>query len=189
MSEKRTLRQTVCIDFDGVLNKYAGFHEDELYHPRPFVEDFLCKIDDYYDIVILTSRDVNKVKSWFYQYGLEKIPVKITNEKVPAIAYIDDRAIQFKGNFNDTLKELFDFEPYWKTNKSEENTITSDYLKMVDKLEKESEENPQKTITKLHNIINLFKELEDKMVLEAYQTNRLVWQDEIRFIEMNNEED
>lgn len=177
---KRKLRKTVCIDFDGVLNNYKGFDENYLGEPKPFVEDFLCKIDDYFDVVIFTARDINKVESWFYQHGLENIPIKITNEKVPAVAYIDDRAIRFDGNFNETLKELFDFEPYWKTQKDNcgKTTIRSKYMDLMEKLWEKCEEDPRNGYNDIESFIENLEKMKEKVILEAFKTRNLVWEDE-----------
>lgn len=177
---KRKLRKTVCIDFDGVLNNYKGFDENYLGEPKPFVEDFLCKIDDYFDVVIFTARDINKVESWFYQHGLENIPIKITNEKVPAVAYIDDRAIRFDGNFNETLKELFEFEPYWKTQKDNcgKTTIRSKYHDLMEKLWEKCEEDPRNGYNDIESFIENLEKMKEKVILEAFKTRNLVWEDE-----------
>jgi hypothetical protein len=38
----------------------------------------------------------------------------VTSRKLPAHAYIDDRALRFNGDYNETLTELETFKPYWK---------------------------------------------------------------------------
>ena len=38
----------------------------------------------------------------------------VTNEKPKAIAYIDDRAIKFDGNYDNLYNEINDFKPHWK---------------------------------------------------------------------------
>lgn len=39
--------------------------------------------------------------------------MEVTNRKIPAVAYIDDRAIQFKGSYILTIHEALNFKPYW----------------------------------------------------------------------------
>ncbi len=34
--------------------------------------------------------------------------------KIPAYMYIDDRAIQFNGNFEQLYKDIINFKVYWK---------------------------------------------------------------------------
>ena len=37
----------------------------------------------------------------------------VTGYKVPAVAYLDDRGINFDGDYEKALAELKDFKPYW----------------------------------------------------------------------------
>lgn len=39
---------------------------------------------------------------------------KVTNIKEPAMVYIDDRALCFRGEFKETLDALLAFKPFWK---------------------------------------------------------------------------
>lgn len=104
----------ICVDFDGVLNTYTGYRgDDELFEPKPGAEDFLRVLNQKGTVVIHTARDSQKVKKWLKQYHLDRYIHSVTKEKVPAIVYIDDRAIQFKGCFVETLQELESFKVHW----------------------------------------------------------------------------
>lgn len=118
-------RNVICVDFDGTLFEWGGLND---LHTRPFdgAVAFMHKLRVLgFKIVIFTSRmsptwwldecdnDTSKAAYFgkeqraFVEAVLEKhkIPYDdITDEKVPAMYYIDDRAIQFKGNW----KELMD---------------------------------------------------------------------------------
>ena len=97
---------TICVDFDGVIHKYSkGFQDGEIYDPP--IEgaiDALHKLKERgYNVVILTSRNntIPKVKEWVKKYlGPD---IEVTNRKLPALAYIDDRAIRFT-NWDDILR-------------------------------------------------------------------------------------
>ena len=39
--------------------------------------------------------------------------IEVTNIKYPAIVYIDDRCVQFKGTFKQLIDDLKKFEVYW----------------------------------------------------------------------------
>lgn len=39
--------------------------------------------------------------------------MKVTNRKVPAVAYIDDRVIRFNGSYKKVISQLKNFKPYW----------------------------------------------------------------------------
>jgi len=111
--------KTICVDFDGVLAEYIGWKgPDHLGDPMPGALGFLkqlCMLN--YEIVIHTTRNPSGIIAWTYKYGVGDLIHKITNRKVPAVAYIDDRAIPFLGNFSDTLMTLQNFKPYWKEDK------------------------------------------------------------------------
>jgi len=101
----------VCVDFDGTIAPWGdlfGFPE-----PLPGAKGFLQELRNAgYTIVIFTSRlstvwhqhegrdvargifeQVEYLRAYFERYGLECDSV--TAEKVPALAYIDDKAIEF----------------------------------------------------------------------------------------------
>jgi len=114
---------TIAIDFDGVLSDYTGWKG----HGAPFdppVDGALQAIRDYkdagFDVCIHTSRadsgkSVSRLTRWFMDHGLERRYLEgltITNEKPPAIIYIDDRAWCFTGRFP-SVEELKNFKT-WK---------------------------------------------------------------------------
>ena len=110
MSQKEPV---LCVDFDGVLNNYNGWKgNDELGVPRPWAKEFLEILSKEYVLYIFTTRDRKKVVEWLDKYNMSYDYV--TDIKVGAVAYIDDRAITFRGNYEETLKELMDFKPYWE---------------------------------------------------------------------------
>lgn len=101
----------VCVDFDGTIAPWGdlfGFPP-----PLPGAKDFLKYLrDNGYTIVIFTSRlstvwhasegrdpasgileQVEYLQEYFNRYDLEAD--QVTAEKVPAVAYIDDKAIEY----------------------------------------------------------------------------------------------
>lgn len=109
-------RKTVCIDFDGVLAQYSGWKgPDHLGEPMAGAREFLQALADMgFEIVIHTTRNPLIVTAWVSGHGFDGLIGGITNQKVPAVAYIDDRAICFRGNFAETLMGLSYFSPWWK---------------------------------------------------------------------------
>ena len=45
---------------------------------------------------------------------IDKYFLEITNTKCPAILYIEDRALTFNGNFNETLLQVYNFKTFWE---------------------------------------------------------------------------
>jgi len=109
-------RPTVCVDLDGVLNTYDGWRGPDHYPPpRPGARDFLEQLFlRGYRVVILTTRDIDKTWTWLREHDMGLFVAYVTNEKPPAVAYIDDRAIRFRGDFEATLAELEGFRAHWE---------------------------------------------------------------------------
>lgn len=105
------IKKTICVDFDGVLNEYDGYEEGDFGEPLSGSHDFIRELRKKYKVVILTSRSKEQVIDWLNNNGFPSM--KVTNRKVPAVAYIDDRAIQFKGNYKKVISRLKNFKPYW----------------------------------------------------------------------------
>lgn len=103
---------TICIDFDGVLNNYKGYQENELYTPRDGAKEFIDTLSETYYIVIFTARPTDQVREWLEKYDFKYD--NVTDIKVPAVVYIDDRAIPFYGDYDNIIKELNVFKPYWE---------------------------------------------------------------------------
>lgn len=101
----------IMIDFDGVIHKYTkGFQDGSVYDD--VVEGSSEKIKKLkelgFEIVIFTTRvspenssDSENQKKLVEDYlNKNNIPFDhITSEKLGALAYIDDNAIEFKGNW------------------------------------------------------------------------------------------
>ena len=105
----------ISIDFDGVLNNYTGWAgDDELYTPRDGITTFLMTVFDNFRIVIHTNRSPEKVWRWLKRYGLNDYIFDVTPYRVQAVAFIDDRAISFRGSFGDVSLQLQNFKPHWE---------------------------------------------------------------------------
>jgi hypothetical protein len=102
---------TIAVDFDGVIHAYGkGWQDGTIYDlPMPGALDGLRTLMETYAVYIHTSREVEQVVPWLEQYGFEVTGddrgltfwndtgiVLVTNRKLPALAYIDDRGIRFE---------------------------------------------------------------------------------------------
>ena len=108
-------KKTILIDLDGVLNSYRGiFDKNIIPKPKQGVEHFLKELSKNANLHLFTTREINLVAEWLKDNNLEQYFISITNKKLPAYLYIDDRAICFKGNYDKTLNEIKDFQVYWQ---------------------------------------------------------------------------
>lgn len=108
-------KKTVCIDFDGVISQYTGWQgPHHMGEPMPGVAEFLQEIWQEYNLVIHTTRDVESVYRWLKYYDLDGFIYQITNKKIPAVVYIDDRALPFQGSFITLSHQIKNFKPHWK---------------------------------------------------------------------------
>jgi hypothetical protein len=109
-------RLVVCIDLDGVLNLFDGWKGDNYFHaPRPGAREFLRALrEQNYEVVVFTVRWAPHVWDWIREHGMETYVDLVTDKKPPAHVYVDDRAICFTGDFNETLRRLGQFKAHWE---------------------------------------------------------------------------
>lgn len=105
--------KTVAVDFDGVIHKYSkGWGTGEIYdEPMPGAIEGIKQLQKEYAVFVFTTRDVVDVTEWLDSHGIEAVAdhrtntdmfwndqkvVLVTNRKLAAVAYIDDRAIHFE---------------------------------------------------------------------------------------------
>ena len=106
----------ILIDLDGVLNNYGNQPYDENFIPgiKSGVKKFLIKLNKSAELYLFTSRNLKLATKWLIDNNIDKYFKDVTNIKIPAYLYIDDRCVCFQGNYNDTLKQIDNFCTYWK---------------------------------------------------------------------------
>jgi len=107
--------KTIAVDFDGVVHAYSkGWQDGTIYDPPlPGALDALEALMESYAVFIHTTRDAGTVAGWLSERGFDtlvdvegpKHPKRefwndtgvllVTDRKLPAVAYIDDRGIRF----------------------------------------------------------------------------------------------
>lgn len=119
--------KTVAVDFDGVIHAYSrGWQDGTIYdEPLPGALEGLTRLMRDYAVFVHTTRNAKQVARWIDERsgrGIEcvthisPLPWKrqfwnrqglllVTNRKLPAIAYIDDRAIRFE-SWDQSLGDL-----------------------------------------------------------------------------------
>lgn len=115
----------LCIDFDGVIHSYEkGWQGETIYgHIMPGFFEWTLKAKNIFKLTIYSSRSkdpilLNAMRDWMHEKYAEwakannydtkeildsekyLIPIEFAHEKPPAFLTIDDRAIQFRGEWN-----------------------------------------------------------------------------------------
>jgi hypothetical protein len=107
---------TVAVDFDGVIHAYSkGWQDGAIYDgPVPGAFEALALLMETSAVMVHTTREPGSVARWIREHsGIETcwhqdentVPefwnyrdcILVTRRKLPAVAYIDDRAIRFTG--------------------------------------------------------------------------------------------
>lgn len=108
-------KPTACVDLDGVLNTYDGWKgENHFAQPRTGVHDFLLNLGADFEIVVHTTRDPEKTRKWLKAHQLWSLVEGVSRVKPPAVVYIDDRAVQFNGDYDEALEAARSFAPFWQ---------------------------------------------------------------------------
>lgn len=121
----RTLRRSdlaspsqplVCVDLNGVLDSYTGWKQPAHWDPpRPGAAAFLEALTTHgFHVVIFTTRHRVGVRRWLREHGLLGYVSAITDRKPPAHVFVDDRAVCFRGDFDDTLRAVLRFSAHWE---------------------------------------------------------------------------
>lgn len=128
--KKRILEpgKTIAFDFDGVIHKYSkGWQDGSIYdEPNYSAVGIMISLSvSGYPIVIISTRDPEQIKEWWDKnfFGKPAVvmdfnekfwnrmdAIGITNRKVPAQLYIDDRAYLYSGCGINEFFEEFEME-------------------------------------------------------------------------------
>ena len=119
IKKTRKYKPVLSLDFDGVLHWYrngwkgAAVIDDE---PTPGAVEFVTNAQNYFKVVIYSSRSnqpggIEAMQAWMKKHGFPE--VEFAKEKPKAFLTIDDRAINFQGEWSDP-QELLKFKPWNK---------------------------------------------------------------------------
>ena len=110
------MQKKILIDLDGVLNEYGKEPFDEKFIPKikSGAKEFIKELSKIGELYLFTTRNLLMSANWLIDNKLNSYFKDITNVKLPSYLYIDDRCVCFKGNYNETLKEIENFKVYWK---------------------------------------------------------------------------
>ncbi len=113
---------SIAVDFDGVIHAYSrGWHTKNIYDPpMPGAHQALKALTAAYGVFIFSARSAEDILPWCREhfpdlrfqligpkvtYWARKGVIGITNRKLPALMYIDDRAVRFT-NWTDMVNYL-----------------------------------------------------------------------------------
>ncbi len=109
------MKKTILIDLDGVLNKYTGNFEPEVIpQMNNGAYKFLEKLHEKFEIKLFTTRNKLLAAKWIISNNLDEFVSDITIVKDPAWLIIDDRCINFRGDYEDTLNKIEHFNVWYK---------------------------------------------------------------------------
>lgn len=117
--------KAVAFDFDGVIHRYSkGWHDGTIYDGcnQKVVNIIRILMNCHVPVYILSTRDPEQIKAW-WEITIPTIPcgivedtcrfftdeeeVGITNRKLPAQLYVDDRAYKYEGeDYEDFFRSL-----------------------------------------------------------------------------------
>lgn len=125
------MHKDICIDLDGTIIFYDNWVNEMTFgEVLPDAINALGKLKaNGYTIIIYTTRTDKSLVSQFL--NSKNIPFDYINEnpnqpanaiggKPIADIYVDDRGLQFQGNWNDTLKQIMSFKT-WQEKEKEKN--------------------------------------------------------------------
>jgi uncharacterized protein with von Willebrand factor type A (vWA) domain len=109
-------RLIACVDLNGVLDQYRGWQGEEHWDaPREGAADFLRALRARgYRVVVHTTRWRDDAERWLREHQLFELVDEVTDRKVAAHVFIDDRAVCFRGDYDATLAEVDAFRAHWE---------------------------------------------------------------------------
>ncbi len=111
----KTFKKTILLDLDGVLNTYDGKYQKDYIPPiRDGAKDFIKKLYKDFEIILFTTREKQIALDWIIENELIDYFCEITNVKKPAYLIIDDRCINFNGDYEDLLIKIETFKVWYK---------------------------------------------------------------------------
>ena len=109
------IKKTILIDLDGVLNTYDGNYCENVIEPiKNGAFNFIKDLSSEYRIVLFTSRNLLLVSKWVIKNNLDKYIENVTNIKEPSYLIIDDRCINFSGDYSELKRKIDNFKVWYK---------------------------------------------------------------------------
>jgi hypothetical protein len=100
------MKKKIYINFDVLINNHSYWKDEELFEPKDGALDFIQEINLNYEILIFTTREPELIWKWLIKYGFDKYIKEVTNKKEPVYVYIDDRGINFNGDYTKLSSDI-----------------------------------------------------------------------------------
>jgi len=110
----KSFKSTIMIDLDGVLDNYTKYDNNKIPEIKSGAKEFLENLSQDYRLILFTTRNTKQATEWLIKNKIDIYFYDVTNVKIPAKIYIDDKAINFKGNYEQTMEDIKNFNVYWK---------------------------------------------------------------------------
>lgn len=108
-------KKTILVDLDGVLNTYSGEYDENYIPPiKDGAYDFIKKLSESFKVVLFTTRNSLLASKWVIENKLDEFIENVTNIKEPSFLIIDDRCINFDGNYENLKNKIKDFNVWYK---------------------------------------------------------------------------
>jgi len=108
-------RKTICLDFDGVIHSYkSGWQGEDVIPDPPIhkVDVAIRQLRKNYRVVVYSARCRNPEGVAAIQRWLDKHHIQVDDvcfHKPPAFVYVDDRAVPFSGDWDETIAAIHAF--------------------------------------------------------------------------------
>lgn len=111
----KDFKKTILIDLDGVLNTYDGNFDKNFIPPiKDGANEFLKNLSENYDIKIFTTRNKILATKWILENKLEDYIQDVTDHKDLCWLFIDDRCINFQGDYKELNEQIENFKAWYK---------------------------------------------------------------------------
>ena len=105
-------KETVILDFDGVIHSYSsGWQGADVIPdpPTPGAKEAIAKLREHYVVVVVSSRchqkgGIDAIKQWLANY--EIVVDNVSNDKPPHVVVVDDRALRFEGDWDAVIRDI-----------------------------------------------------------------------------------
>jgi hypothetical protein len=107
--------RTICLDFDGVLHSYRSGWRGAAVIPDPPIHgtrESIARLREQYRVVVYSARcrtpeGLQAVEMWLLKHDIQVD--EVCDYKPPALVYVDDRAIRFRGDWDQLMTEIKEF--------------------------------------------------------------------------------